>query len=332
MAIVTATGSRTRSMLAPIRRRISTSSRTRTVAPTPTTTATASQTQSTSVRWWPRTSDGYQDEDGCPDPDNDSDGILDVEDLCPNEKETLNGYADLDGCPDAEQIRVVGEKIVLDEQVLFETNLSEIRPESHKLLERLVKLLNEHPEYVTVSVDGHTDERGSEELNQRLSEERAKSVMNFLVAHGVSANRLTARGLGASQPRIQRSDPLAYTLNRRVEFHVTRQHAVGQSGPGAPSGTTASPACRGGEAMKTSVLLCALAAAFAAQSHRRLLRNRPRRWQMRSAAGASVRALPGFMPGGTQRVLWPVRRSRARRGSLRQLRHRLRRARVLSRR
>jgi len=166
--------------------------------------------------------DGYQDEDGCPDPDNDSDGILDVEDLCPNEKETVNGYADLDGCPDAEQIRVVGEKIVLDEQVLFETNLSEIRPESHKLLERLVKLINEHPEYATISVDGHTDERGSEDLNQRLSEDRAKSVMNFLVAHGVSANRLTARGFGASQPRIDRSDPLAYTLNRRVEFHVTR--------------------------------------------------------------------------------------------------------------
>jgi outer membrane protein OmpA-like peptidoglycan-associated protein len=174
----------------------------------------------------PEDADGYQDEDGCPDPDNDSDGILDVEDLCPNEKETLNGYADLDGCPDAEQIRVVGEKIVLDEQVLFQTNLSEIRPESHKLLERLVKLLNEHPEYVAISVDGHTDERGGEDLNRRLSEERAKAVMNFLIANGVAANRLTARGLGASQPRIDRSDPLAYTLNRRVEFQVTRRHVV----------------------------------------------------------------------------------------------------------
>src|SRR4051812_40050588 len=185
--------------------------------------------------------DGYQDEDGCPDPDNDADGILDVEDLCPNEKETLNGYADLDGCPDTEKIRVVGEKIVLDEQVLFQTNLSEIRPESHKLLERLVKLLNEHPEYTSVSVDGHTDERGSDELNQRLSEERAKSVMNFLITHGVSDKRLTARGFGASQPRIERSDPLAYTLNRRVEFHVTRQHAVGESGPAAPSAPQPAP-------------------------------------------------------------------------------------------
>jgi len=166
--------------------------------------------------------DSHQDEDGCPDPDNDSDGILDVEDLCPNEKETVNGYADLDGCPDAEQIRVVGEKIVLDEQVLFETNQSVIRPDSNKLLERLAKFLNEHREYVQVSVDGHTDERGSDELNQSLSEERAKAVMNFLIAHEVSTDRLSARGFGATQPRIDRSDPLAYTLNRRVEFHVTR--------------------------------------------------------------------------------------------------------------
>ncbi|HYP74796.1 MAG TPA: OmpA family protein [Polyangiaceae bacterium] len=174
----------------------------------------------------PEDLDSYQDEDGCPDPDNDSDGIPDTEDLCPNEKETVNGYADHDGCPDVEQVRVVGEKIVLDEQVLFETNLSEIRPESNKLLERLVNLLNQHPEYSKVSVDGHTDERGSDELNQRLSEERAKSVMNFLVAHGVSADRLSARGFGASQPRIDRGDPLAYALNRRVEFHVTREHVA----------------------------------------------------------------------------------------------------------
>jgi outer membrane protein OmpA-like peptidoglycan-associated protein len=185
----------------------------------------------------PEDVDGFEDGDGCPDPDNDYDGILDVEDLCPNEPETLNGYADLDGCPDADQIRVVGEKIVLDEQVLFQTNLSEIRPESNKLLERLVKLLNEHPEYTAISVDGHTDERGSAELNQRLSEERAKSVMDFLVAHGVSANRLTARGFGASQPRIDSSNPLAYTLNRRVEFHVTRQ----QSGAAAPPAPQPAP-------------------------------------------------------------------------------------------
>jgi outer membrane protein OmpA-like peptidoglycan-associated protein len=170
---------------------------------------------------------------------------LDVEDLCPNEKETLNGYADLDGCPDAEQIRVVGEKIVLDEQVLFETNQSAIRPDSNKLLERLAKFLNEHREYVQVSVDGHTDERGSDELNQSLSEERAKAVMNFLIAHEVSKDRLSARGFGASQPRIDRSDPLAYTLNRRVEFHVTRmasRHDVVQAYGAPPAPQPAPPA------------------------------------------------------------------------------------------
>ena len=183
----------------------------------------------------PEDIDAYQDADGCPDPDNDSDGIKDAEDLCPNEKETVNGYADHDGCPDVEQIRVVGDKIVLDEQVLFQTNSSEIRAESHALLERLAKLINEHPEYVKISVDGHTDERGSDDLNARLSEDRAKSVMDFLVARSVSADRLEARGFGASQPRVDRSDPLAYSLNRRVEFHVTRNRVVkGDADAGPP--------------------------------------------------------------------------------------------------
>jgi outer membrane protein OmpA-like peptidoglycan-associated protein len=189
----------------------------------------------------PEDIDYYEDEDGCPDPDNDSDGILDVDDLCPNEKETLNGYADLDGCPDVEQVRVVGEKIVLDEQILFQTNLTEIRPESNKLLERLAKLINEHPEYAQISVDGHTDERGADALNQKLSEERAKSVMNYLIVHGVSADRLSSRGFGASQPRIGNNDPLAYTLNRRVEFTVTRQSAV----KGEPGPTTSPPPTSG---------------------------------------------------------------------------------------
>ncbi|HEY6080482.1 MAG TPA: OmpA family protein [Polyangiaceae bacterium] len=198
----------------------------------------------------PEDLDNYQDEDGCPDPDNDSDGILDREDVCPNEKETVNGYADSDGCPDAEQIRVVGESIVLDEQILFETNQAVIRPESNKLLERLAKLINEHPEYSKISVDGHTDERGSEELNQRLSEERAKSVMDALVAQGVAKDRLSSRGFGASKPRIKSSDPLAYTINRRVEFHVTRHgvtHGEESKSNSPPPATTPPPAPPAGE-------------------------------------------------------------------------------------
>ncbi|HEX7668729.1 MAG TPA: hypothetical protein VF395_04060, partial [Polyangiaceae bacterium] len=89
----------------------------------------------------PEDYDGFEDEDGCPDTDNDKDGIVDKEDLCPNEPETKNGYADEDGCPDEDQVRVVGEKIVLDDRVNFEQNNAIIRPVSFPLLERLSKLV-----------------------------------------------------------------------------------------------------------------------------------------------------------------------------------------------
>jgi len=55
----------------------------------------------------PEDRDGFEDEDGCPDPDNDRDGIADVNDKCPNEPETYNGYEDDDGCPDYARIRIV---------------------------------------------------------------------------------------------------------------------------------------------------------------------------------------------------------------------------------
>jgi len=171
----------------------------------------------------PEDKDNFEDEDGCPDTDNDQDGIPDREDLCPNEPETKNGYADEDGCPDAEQIRVVGDKIVLDDRVHFMINSHIIRNISFPLLERLAKLIKEHPEYVHIEVQGHTDERGPDWFNERLSQTRADSVMAFLGAHGIAAERLTAKGFGKSKPLDEKRTEYAFYMNRRVEFEITRQ-------------------------------------------------------------------------------------------------------------
>jgi hypothetical protein len=67
----------------------------------------------------PEDFDGFEDEDGCPDPDNDKDGIPDVADKCPNEPETVNGVEDEDGCPDEAPIVVKENRILLTEHVLF---------------------------------------------------------------------------------------------------------------------------------------------------------------------------------------------------------------------
>jgi outer membrane protein OmpA-like peptidoglycan-associated protein len=187
----------------------------------------------------PEDKDGFEDADGCPDPDNDKDGIPDVKDLCPNEPETYNGYADGDGCPDEDQVRVVGDKIVLDDRVHFYVNSYVIRQLSHPLLTRLAKLIMDHPEYVHVSVEGHADERGPAGFNQKLSEDRAKAVLEFLVKAGVSRDRLSAVGFGESKPIVEKNSEYAMLLNRRVEFTVTRQ--LNADGSSVVSKATSNP-------------------------------------------------------------------------------------------
>jgi outer membrane protein OmpA-like peptidoglycan-associated protein len=195
----------------------------------------------------PEDDDGWDSLDGCPDPDNDADGILDVNDLCPFEPETVNGYADNDGCPDEEQVRVVGDKIVLDDRVHFFVNSAVIRQISYPLLRRLAKLVGEHPEYTHISVEGHADERGPEDFNRKLSEERARSVLEFMVKQGIARDRLSSQGFGASKPLVDKSNEYAWLLNRRVEFTVTRQMKQGgsaktQTGTTVPSENNLPPA------------------------------------------------------------------------------------------
>ena len=177
----------------------------------------------------PEDNDGWDSLDGCPDPDNDADGILDVKDLCPFEPETVNGYADNDGCPDEEQVRVVGDKIVLDDRVHFFVNSAVIRQVSYPLLNRLTKLVAEHPEYTHISVEGHADERGAEDFNRKLSDDRARSVLEFMVKQGVARDRLSSPGFGSSRPLVDSKNEYAWLLNRRVEFTVTRQTRQGGS-------------------------------------------------------------------------------------------------------
>ncbi|HMI86296.1 MAG TPA: OmpA family protein, partial [Polyangiaceae bacterium] len=165
--------------------------------------------------------DGFEDQDGCPDPDNDKDGFLDRDDQCPNEAETPNGYADDDGCPDDVQVRVVGDYILLDERIHFDTGKSIVLLDSQPLLWRVMLLIKKHPEYAHIEVEGYADERGEESYNHKLSEARAQSVRNLLVRWGVAPNRVSSAGFGTSNPRVPNKSYRAYRANRRVEFKIT---------------------------------------------------------------------------------------------------------------
>lgn len=164
--------------------------------------------------------DNWQDEDGCPDPDNDGDSILDKVDKCPNEPETFNGFEDEDGCPDEGKVRVTAGKIEIYEKIYFATNKSEILPESFGILDAIAATLKAHPNILKVEIQGHTDDRNTDEYNLKLSDDRANAVRDYLIDKGIAPSRLIAKGYGESRPIDKRTNEEARAKNRRVEFII----------------------------------------------------------------------------------------------------------------
>jgi len=137
---------------------------------------------------------------------------------------------------------------VLIENIFYDFDKATLRPESAAALDELVKLLNENPN-VTIELSAHTDYKGSEHYNERLSQRRAESVVAYLIAHGIAPDRLTPKGYGEASPKrikrkvaerypfLQTGDVLTEAfiarlpeaeqeqcnqLNRRTEFRVLR--------------------------------------------------------------------------------------------------------------
>lgn len=138
---------------------------------------------------------------------------------------------------------------VLIDNIFYDFDKATLRPESKTALDDLVKLLNENPN-ITIELSAHTDYKGSAEYNKRLSQRRAESVVNYLIEHGIAADRLTPVGYGKENPKkirrkvaekypfLKENDVLTEEfiktledeeqqeecnqLNRRTEFKVLR--------------------------------------------------------------------------------------------------------------
>jgi outer membrane protein OmpA-like peptidoglycan-associated protein len=165
--------------------------------------------------------DNFQDDDGCLDDDNDRDGFLDPDDQCPLDPETLNGERDDDGCPDSGLIVMQDDRIVLEERVLFDTDRALINNRSSDaVLKAIVRLVEQHPEWKKVRVEGHADARGDESFNKALSERRAANVRDALIKRGMKPEVITAEGYGATQLRSHGHTDEDHQMNRRVEFVV----------------------------------------------------------------------------------------------------------------
>jgi outer membrane protein OmpA-like peptidoglycan-associated protein len=171
----------------------------------------------------PEDFDGFEDKDGCPDTDNDGDGIADVLDECPEEAEDYDGDLDDDGCPEErELVTVEKERIRLDKKVHFETDKATILPQSYPLLNEVAKVLEANPEIV-IRIEGHTDSRGSDSYNMKLSNKRAASVRKYLLDRGISTDRIESKGYGESQPIADNATAEGRAQNRRVEIHITER-------------------------------------------------------------------------------------------------------------
>ncbi|HJX64205.1 MAG TPA: OmpA family protein [Polyangia bacterium] len=171
----------------------------------------------------PEDKDGFEDEDGCPDPDNDKDGIPDVADKCPNEPETVNGVDDEDGCPDEAPIVVREDRILLTEHVLFDTNRARVRTAGRPALEAVLNLWKQHPEWDHLVVEGHADRRGPDPFNDWLSHERAERARKVIIEMGFPAEKLVVAAFGNKQLRAQGTSEEADRENRRVEFAIVKK-------------------------------------------------------------------------------------------------------------
>ena len=113
--------------------------------------------------------------------------------------------------------RVLSEGKIIVNGIKFDVNKATLKPESMGPINKIYELMQKNPD-INFSVEGHTDNDGNDENNQKLSEARGRSVLNKLIEMGISANRLKSTGFGESKPIDNNGTPEGKANNRRVEF------------------------------------------------------------------------------------------------------------------
>lgn len=154
--------------------------------------------------------------------DSDHDGVADAADACPNEPGQKSIDKAKNGCPAG---AVAGDQIVMLDQVVFETSSDKILKVSDETLQKVLDAIRQLPGAYRFRVEGHTDDRGDNAMNQALSATRAKSVVEWMAAHGVPATRFEPSGFGKDKPVASNDTEEGRQANRRVEFHIIKPEA-----------------------------------------------------------------------------------------------------------
>ncbi|RBA29043.1 OmpA family protein [Flavobacterium tibetense] len=159
---------------------------------------------------------GPKENKGCPWPDTDGDGVADKDDACP----TVPGTVANNGCPEVsdDAMKKLNE---YGKTILFNSGKASFQKQTIPVLEAMTAILKEYPT-AKFSLEGHTDSDGAEAMNQKLSEERAAAVKNFLVENGIAADRLTSKGFGETMPVDTNKTAKGKANNRRVEVKLVK--------------------------------------------------------------------------------------------------------------
>ncbi len=160
---------------------------------------------------------GPAENNGCPWPDRDGDGVPDKDDLCPDVVGTVANQ----GCPEITE----GVRKSLNDYaktILFDTGKSTIKEASAGVLQNIIQILDEY-KYARFNIEGHTDSVGSAATNQRLSEERAGAVRNYLIENGIASDRLVSAGYGEDRPIASNNTREGRRTNRRVEINLIQE-------------------------------------------------------------------------------------------------------------
>ncbi len=173
----------------------------------------------------PENYNGYEDDDGCPDilsnlknlRDRDKDGIVDENDKCPDEAETINGFQDDDGCPDTvvEKDTTSTNEIVLDGMKLFDRNSYEIKPTAYPELDKVFEYLESDP-FIKWAVESYTDNNGEPDSLKSLSQQRAISVVRYLINKGLPSFMFKIYGKGSESPIADNNNLERRMKNNRI--------------------------------------------------------------------------------------------------------------------
>lgn len=135
--------------------------------------------------------------------------------------------------------------ITLNGSVLFKTGSADLMSIAEERLKEVANVISQYDDDHTIVVEGHTDSRGSDEFNRTLSQNRAQSVMQYLMQNGVDSKALRAEGRGEAEPIATNDNPEGRANNRRVEIVITANQPGAKSGPQgqgvAPSPSSSTP-------------------------------------------------------------------------------------------